>query len=104
MKRPVAEVSMPQSRPNEGLVDAGAVEDLTTSSSARFQGDLLAAEQTGLRPRDFDPAVAKYLDYAKSASEHGYTVVFLCVAAIAFFGLCVTGWLVRPPPVQPEAI
>ena len=68
-----------------------------------MRNDLEAAEQTGLNPDKFDPAVAAYLDTAQQASAVGYAATFLVTAAIAVVGLLVSAWLVRRPPV-PDAV
>ena len=85
------------------LVNASPLDDLTDTTASALRDQLQSAEQTGLRPDHFDRSLVQYLDYARSASRHGYTVVFLAVAAIALVGAVVTGWLVRKPAPEDEA-
>jgi hypothetical protein len=86
-----------------GRVDRGPLSDLTAAQGIELRNDLEAAEQTGLNPDKFDPAVAAYLDTAQQASAVGYSATFLVTAAIAVVGLLVSAWLVRRPP-DPDAV
>ena len=90
------------------LFHTAYVERLTRSWTARrcptppdpyeaLRSALQAAEETGLRPAHFDPALVNYLFPAESAAEHGYAVAFLAVTAIALAGLVASALLVRKP-------
>jgi EmrB/QacA subfamily drug resistance transporter len=68
-------------------VDASRLHDLTRSDYKAFENAVIAAERTGLDPKQFDPAYARYLGIARTASEHGYTAVFLTVATLAALGI-----------------
>jgi hypothetical protein len=87
-------------------VNRGPLADLTPAQYAKLRDDLVAAEQTGLNPHQFDPQFASYLTTAREASSVGYAVAFLAVTVIAVVGLVVSAWLVRRPPAaatsQPE--
>ena len=72
--------------------------DLAGAQAIALRNDLEAAEQTGLDPHQFDPALAAYLIPAREASALGYAVAFLAVTVIAVVGLLVTATLVRRPP------
>ena len=52
-----------------------------------LRNDIEAAEQSGLHPAQFDPALAAYLIPAREASSVGYAVAFLAASAIAVVGL-----------------
>jgi EmrB/QacA subfamily drug resistance transporter len=74
--------------------------DLTAHQALRFKAELLAAEQTGLRPKDFAAQFTHYLPLARSASDHGYIVAVLTVSVLALIGLAFVARLVRRPPQQ----
>ena len=78
-------------------VDRGPLADLSDAQYQALRNDLEAAEQTGLNPDHFDPALAAYLIPARSAASAGYATAFLVVTAIAVLGLLVSAWLVRRP-------
>jgi EmrB/QacA subfamily drug resistance transporter len=80
-------------------IDRSPLPDLTARQALRFKNDLLAAEQTGLRPKQFDVRLAHYLPIARSASDHGYIVAVLTVSVLALIGLVVIARLVRAPRV-----
>jgi EmrB/QacA subfamily drug resistance transporter len=78
--------------------------NLTTSQLHQFRSALLAAEQTGLHPKSFDPRLHAYLPLARSASDHGYIVAILAVSLLAIIGLLLVAWLVRNPKDTPEPL
>lgn len=83
------------------LIDAdSSIPDLNSASGAALRQALLDAEQTGLRPDHFDPAVAMYLDAAQSASDFGYTIAFLAVTVLSLVGVLAVTVLVRKPPAE----
>ena len=84
------------------IVDRGPLADLTTAAAARLKADLLSAETTGLKPSLFDPAVAQYLRATREASNFGYAVAFVMVAALAVVAAVAVAGLVRRPPDEPE--
>ena len=84
-------------------INQGPLADLTNSQYAALRNDIEAAEQTGLHPAQFDPALAAYLIPAREASAFGYAAAFLATTAIALVGLVVSAWLVRRPSV-PDAV
>ncbi|HEY6532504.1 MAG TPA: DHA2 family efflux MFS transporter permease subunit [Acidimicrobiales bacterium] len=85
------------------IIDKSPLADLTPDQASAFRDRLTSAEQTGLHPDHFDPSFVDYLRPARDASTHGYTIVFLAVAAIAITGAVVTWWLVRRPTNADEA-
>jgi EmrB/QacA subfamily drug resistance transporter len=80
------------------LIVSGPLPDLTDKQYQSLRSALEAAEQTGLHPNQFDPALRQYLRPAYLASERGYAVAFLAVSAISVVGAVATGLLVRKPP------
>jgi MFS family permease len=78
--------------------------DLTAHHALRFKAELLAAEQTGLRPKHFAAQFTHYLPLARSASDHGYIVAVLTVSVLALIGLAFVARLVRRPPQPSEAL
>ncbi len=74
---------------------------LDDATSSAFRDQIQAAEQTGLRPGSFDPALTQYLVPAEAASDFGYTVTFLAVTVLSLLAMGAVAWLVRKPP--PEA-
>ncbi|MGE3286002.1 MAG: MFS transporter [Pseudonocardia sp.] len=80
-------------------VDNGPLPDLSDSQYQTLRADLEAAEQTGLHPAQFDPALADYLTPAREAAAIGYATAFLAVTVIAAIGVVVCLWLVRRPGV-----
>lgn len=87
-------VPEPPARHRRGQPDPGP----DPARGAELKAQLQAAEATGLRPKQFDPALLEYLRPARSASDHGYAVAFIAVAIIAALGMAAVAWLVRPPP------
>lgn len=83
-------------------IDASSLANLTDAQYEQLRAAIQHAEETGLRPAHFDPAYVDYLRPAFAASQHGYVVAFLTVAAIAAVGAVVTAWLVRRPAGQPS--
>jgi hypothetical protein len=81
------------------LIDAdSSIPDLDAVSSAALKQALLDAEQTGLDPDQFDPAVRMYLSAARSGSDFGYSVTFLAVTILSLVGALAVALLVRKPP------
>jgi EmrB/QacA subfamily drug resistance transporter len=78
--------------------------NLTASQSLRLKNALLAAEQTGLRPKSFDPRLRQYLLPAQSASDHGYIVAMLIVSVLAVIAFALIAWLVRKPTDTAEPV
>jgi hypothetical protein len=78
--------------------------DLTARQALRFKNDLLAAEQTGLHPKSFDPHLAHYLTLARSASDHGYIVAVLAVSALSLIGLVIVARLIRQPTTPVDLV
>jgi MFS family permease len=74
---------------------------LGEATGSAFRDQIQAAEQTGLRPGSFDPALTQYLVPAEAASDFGYTVTFLAVTVLSLLAMGAVAWLVRKPP--PEA-
>ena len=68
-------------------VDASPLRDLTGEGYRAFESAVAATEKTGLDPTRFDPAFAQYLGIARTASERGYTAVFLAVAGLSALGI-----------------
>ncbi len=82
-------------------IDAGPLKDFTPAQAATFKADVIAAEQTGLHPKQFDPQLYDYLFPAKAASADGYSAAMLVVAVIGVVGAAATWLLVRRPPGGP---
>ena len=78
-------------------IDRGPLANLTDAQYERLRAGLIAAEQTGLRPENFDRNLKEYLRPARAASEHGYSVAFIAVALIGAIGAIATWLLVRRP-------
>ncbi len=76
-------------------IDSGPLADLTPGEAAQLKADILAAEQTGLRPSHFDPGLREYLFTARGASADGYSAAFIAVAVIGAAGAVATALLVR---------
>jgi EmrB/QacA subfamily drug resistance transporter len=85
-------------------ISSSSLPSLTASQSEKLKNALLAAEQTGLRPRSFDPTLRRYLPLARSASDHGYIVAILIVSVLAVIGLLLMAWLVRKPTSAVESV
>ncbi len=85
-------------------ISSSSLPSLTASQSERLKSALLAAEQTGLRPKSFDPTLRRYLPLARSASDHGYIVAILIVSVLAVVGLVLVAWLVRKPTSTVESV
>jgi EmrB/QacA subfamily drug resistance transporter len=84
-------------------ISASKLPDFTATQAAHFKSSIIAAEQTGLKPNAFDPTLKHYLPLARSASDHGYLVAMLIVAALAVIGLVIVATLVRAPTYAVEA-
>jgi len=78
-------------------IDAAGMPRLDAATGEAFKEGIQAAEQTGLRPGAFDPALLRYLVPAENASDFGYSVTFLAVTVLALVGAAVTAFLVRKP-------
>jgi EmrB/QacA subfamily drug resistance transporter len=78
--------------------------NLTASQALQFKNALFAAEQTGLRPKSFDPKFQPYLPLARTASDHGYIVAILVVSLLAIIGLLLVTCLVRKPTHRTEPV
>jgi len=82
-------------------VTNGPLADLDASQLETFKTEVLAAEQTGLRPSTFDPSLAEYLDSARFASNLGFALAFLLVSVLAAIAAVLVARLVRrPPPLE----
>jgi len=79
------------------------IPDFAPGTENRLRDAIEAAEATGLHPDSFDPDLQKYLQATETASNLGYEITFIVVAAIALAAAAVTGWLVRKPPEDPNA-
>jgi MFS family permease len=86
------------------LIDADStIPNLDAVSGSALKQALLDAEQTGLRPDQFEVSVRMYLKSTASASEFGYSVTFLAVTVLSLIGAFAVALLVRKPPaLQPE--
>jgi EmrB/QacA subfamily drug resistance transporter len=78
-------------------IDASALANLTAHQYGQLRETLLGAEATGLHIHNVDPSMRGYVEIARGAAEHGYTMTFLVVALIAAVGAVLVGWLVRKP-------
>jgi EmrB/QacA subfamily drug resistance transporter len=87
----------------ESRIDRSSLPDLTSATGDALRNAIGAAEATGLHPGSFDPRVKEYLGVAEKASNHGYTITFLVVAAIALLGAGLVAWLVRRSETDPES-
>lgn len=85
-------------------ISSSPLPNLTKGQAVQFKNALLASEQTGLRPKSFDPGLRAYLPLARSASDHGYIVAILAVSVLAIIGLLLMVWLVRKPTHEAESI
>lgn len=81
-----------------GSISHSSLPDLSARQLLRFKDHLLAAEQTGLSAKHFDPRFIPYLPLARAASDHGYVVALLTVSVLAALGALIVLWLVRKPP------
>ena len=79
-------------------IDAQNIPQFDETTGAAFLAQIQAAEQTGLRPGEFDPALTKYLLPAEAASDFGYTVTFLAVTVLSLIAMVAVARLVRKPP------
>ncbi|GAA1401755.1 multidrug resistance protein Stp [Pseudonocardia kongjuensis] len=70
---------------------------LTDTTGAALRSDLEAAEQTGLDAHRFDEGTVAYLEAARTASDHGYRIVFVAVVVIGVLGMVTSALLVRGP-------
>jgi hypothetical protein len=93
-----------------GNINASPSKDLTSAQYAQLRDDIVAAEQTGLRPTSSDPRFAGYLRSALDASNWGYTAAFFATSLLAIGGLLAVWRLVRapsarssPPPLDVES-
>ena len=84
-------------------VSESSLADLSDAQVERFEQDIQKAEQTGLNPDTFDPALNPYLSAAQDASYVGYTVVFLLLSGLAAAAVILMSRLVRRPEPAPGA-
>jgi predicted MFS family arabinose efflux permease len=82
-------------------VSKSSLADLSDAQVERFRRDIQDAEQTGLHPDTFDPALNAYLDAARDGSYFGYTVVFTLLSGLAIAAVIVMARLVRRPEPAP---
>ncbi len=61
------------------------------------KADIVAAEQTGLRPSSFDPHFVSYLRSVRDASNWGFSAAFLATSILAILGMIIVWRLVRRP-------
>ena len=78
-------------------VSTSSLTDLSDAQMERFRQDIQDAEQTGLHPDTFDPALNAYLGAARDASYFGYTVVFILLSGLSIAAVIVMARLVRRP-------
>ena len=76
-------------------IDASPLTDLTDAQYAALRDDIVAAEQTGLRPQSFDPSFVEYLQSALNASAWGMSAAFGVTALLGVAGVAVVWRLVR---------
>ena len=79
------------------LIDTGPLADLTAREGQQLKAALQAAEQTGLSPHRFNPALVQFLAPAARASDRGYVAAYLAVTVVALIGVVVVACLVRRP-------
>jgi EmrB/QacA subfamily drug resistance transporter len=79
------------------LIDAGPGHGLTAREGEQLKEALQAAEQTGLSPHHFNPALVQFLKPAASASDRGYVAAYLAVVVVSLIGALVVARLVRRP-------
>lgn len=79
------------------LIDTGPQHDLTARQGEQLKAALQAAEQTGLSPSHFNPALVQFLAPASKASDRGYIAAYLAVTVVALIGVMVVARLVRRP-------
>jgi EmrB/QacA subfamily drug resistance transporter len=80
------------------LIDTGPLKNLSDKQYEALRSALVAAEQTGLHPKQFgDQALVHYLLPALRASERGQAFAFVAVAVIALLGAALGARLVRRP-------
>jgi MFS family permease len=85
------------------LIDTGPLHGLTARQGQQLKAALQAAEQTGLSPKHFNPALVQFLEPAARASDRGYVAAYLAVTVVALIGVVVVARLVRrPAPVVSE--
>lgn len=80
-----------------GNINGSPLKDLTSAQYAQLRDDIVAAEQTGLRPASFDARFVGYLHSALDASNWGYTAAFFATSLLAIVGLLAVWRLVRAP-------
>jgi len=78
-------------------IEASPLANLTAEQYTQLRDTLQSAEATGLHFNAIDPFMRGYVLIARGAAEHGYTMTFLAVAAIAVVGAVLVAWLVRKP-------
>lgn len=78
-------------------IDASPLTNLTNAQYLQLKADIVAAEQTGLRPSSFDPHFVPYLRSVRDASNWGYSAAFLATSILAILGMIIVWRLVRRP-------
>ncbi len=78
-------------------ISQSGLPNFSVGQGQRFKDALLAAEQTGLSRKHFDPHFIPYLPLARGASDHGYVVALLTVSVLAVLGAVIVARLVRKP-------
>ena len=78
-------------------ITARGLPPLSGTSGNALKSSLEAAEQTGLHPATFDPALVRYLLPARAASDFAYSATFLAVTLVGLIGAAVAVTLVRRP-------
>ena len=79
-------------------VNASPLADLTGAQSIQLRNDIVAAEQTGLNPRSFDPRFVDYLQVTLNASQWGFSIACLAVTVLAVLGGLLVRRVVKPAP------
>jgi EmrB/QacA subfamily drug resistance transporter len=75
---------------------------MTRQQGQQFKNAIAAAEDTGLRPKSFNSALAHYLLPARAASEDGYSAAFVAVSLLCLVALVLMIRLIRKPRAEPE--
>ncbi len=70
---------------------------LTASQGRQLKAALQGAQQTGLSPNHFNPALVQFLGPAARASDRGYIAAYLSVTVVALIGVMVVARLVLLP-------
>jgi EmrB/QacA subfamily drug resistance transporter len=84
-------------------IDASSEKDLSNAQLLEFKAHIIAAEQTGLKPHNFDAALEPYLIFARHASNLGMAAAFIAVSVLSIIALVVVVRLVRKPAPGADA-